>query len=80
MGAEIWNGFEYTQNDGLGYNHIQCSQYFVYCQEQRSKDRNGTYTGNEERSREHCCRGKAVCIVKSEFVFVVLVIPGKWRK
>jgi hypothetical protein len=43
--------------------------------EKLRQDRQCTYKGNiEERSRNHCCRGKAISITYSECVFVALII------
>ena len=44
-------------------------------QEKERKDRQCTYKrNNEERWRNHCCRGKAIRITYCEFVSVALVI------
>ena len=44
------------------------------------QDRQGTYKrNNEERSRNHCCRGKSKIITYSDRVFVAFIIQNTMR-
>ena len=46
---------------------------------QAEKDRQCTYNNTEGRSRNNCCRGKAISITYSECVSVALVIQHAMR-
>jgi len=56
-----------------------CSVKGVFKTEQDSQCRSTYKSDIQARSRNHCCRGKAIIITYSEFMFVHLVIQNAMR-